>query len=287
MSSKYITLKMIFGDVAIEISKNSVYRLLAGGLTGVEAAEYLVSLDENALLDGAYITSEKLSPRNIGINFCVTDRKNSEIYRHYLISAINPKKAGTLIIERSGISRKIDFRVNGAPTFTQNNIFTDRLHVSLNLICPDPWFCDVQQTDLDMAEVTPLLTFPFNSVKGVGISSGVLWRSKEMEISNTGDGPTGVIVEITANGSIENPYVECNGKYIKAIYTMKTNDVMEFSTVERKKGIRVNGKSMVNYDRKSVFFELPVGTSVLQIGAKSGSGNASAKIKYSLRYLGV
>lgn len=287
MSNKYITLKMIFGDTVVEISKNSVYRLLAGGLTGTEAAEYLVSLDENALIDGSYVTSEKFSPRNIGINFCVTDRANSETYRKFLISCINPQKPGVLIVDRNGVSRKINFMVNGAPIFTQNNIVTDRLHVNLNLICPDPWFYDSEENESDMVETVPLLTFPFNSLQGVGITSGTRWHSESMEVNNTGDGPIGIVVEITANGAIKNPYIMCNGEYVKAIYSMATNDVMEFSTIQRQKDIRINGESLVNYDRKSVFFELPVGTSTIQVGAVSGAGNATTKIRYALKYLGV
>lgn len=287
MSSKYITLKMAFGETVIEISKNSVYRLLAGGLTGIEAAEYLVSLDENAIIDGAYVTSKKFAPRNIGISFCVTDRKNSETYRSFLISAMNPQRPGVLTVERNGVSRKINFEVNGAPNFTQDNIMTDRLRVSINLICPDPWFYDSQEHDEDMKMVVPLLTFPFNSLQGIGITSGTVWASDSMEIDNTGDGPIGVVVEITANGPVSNPYIMCNGQYVRAICNMETNDVLEISTVERQKDIQINGESLVNYDRKSVFFELPEGTSTLQFGAASGANNATSKVKYTLKYLGA
>lgn len=287
MSSKYITLKLHFGETVIEISKNSVYRLLAGGLTGTEAAEYLVSLDENALIDGSYVVSEKFSPRNIGISFCVTDRKNSETYRSYLISAINPQKTGSLVVERNGVSRKINFIVNGAPIFTQNNIVSDRLKANINLICPDPWFYDSEENESDMVETVPLLTFPFNSLQGIGVTSGTVWHAESVVINNTGDGPIGIVAEIIANGAIQNPYIMCGGKYVKAICNMVANDVIEFSTIQRKKDIRINGESLVNYDRKSVFFELPIGTSTLQFGATSGAENATVKIRYSLKYLGV
>ena len=68
MSNKYITIKMIFGSTVVEISKSSVYRLLAGGLTGTESADYLVSLDEDAMVDGGYVT-QKLIPMFLGESF--------------------------------------------------------------------------------------------------------------------------------------------------------------------------------------------------------------------------
>lgn len=287
MSNKSITLTLLFGNETITIAKNSVYRLLAGGLHGVSAADYLVSLDESALIDGGYVSAEKFLPRNINIAFSVTDLKNSETYREYLVSTINPLKAGTLIIGRSGVTRKINFKVQGAPTFEQNNIFVDRLHVYLNLVCPDPWFHDVSESEADFVETVPLLTFPFNSIQGAGITAGTIHRSTSTTVNNTGDAPTGVTVTIVANDTVTNPYVQLGTQKITANCVMDTNDKIQFSTVSGAKDIRLNGAQVLNYSRQSVFFDLPLGKSTIEVGAKSGAKSMSATVRYALKYLGV
>ncbi len=53
-----ITLVLNVGGRLITIAKDSPYRLAEGGLSGVEAADYSLSMEDNALTDGGYITRE-------------------------------------------------------------------------------------------------------------------------------------------------------------------------------------------------------------------------------------
>lgn len=287
MDDRYIILTLRFGDKEIRIAKDSVFRLLAGGLKGVEAADYELSTEKSAGMDGEYVQTEKFGPRSIGIEFSVADRARTEDYRDLLMRYINPRREGTLIVERNGVRRKIGVKMDGRMEFDQANIITDRLHVSLNLFCPDPWFYDAEETERGFIAHAPLLTFPFNSVVGVGITSGATWTTDALTINNDGDAPMGVMVDIVADGPITNPGVKLDDKAIKAICSMQGGDKLHISTVERQKTIELNDGVLLNYDRQSVFFQVPPGNHTLIITADSGVDKATSKVTYAMRYLGV
>lgn len=283
-----IILNLVIGQRAVRIAKDSPYRLLAGGLSGIESAGYRITLGENALTDGGYITREAFEPREISISFCVDDKENTEAHRQMLLRYLNPKQKVTLHITRSGVTRKIEGQIDGEIIFEQPNIMQDRLKVSLNLLCPDPWFYDEQPFALEFKKVAPLLTFPFNSLEGVGIMSGLVWRTGEMDITNPGDDAMGIQAEIMARGEIVNPRLSLDdGQYVRLLTVMKAGDRAEISTIPKQKDIKINGKSSFLYDRKSAFFSIPPGKHTLTILADSGAENAATEVLCYVKYLGV
>ena len=210
---------------------------------------------------------------------------DTEEVRHWLQSFFTPKNKGSLSVNYCGTVRKIEYYCS---RFKDNriNIFSP-LAFSLTLTCPDPWFYGVDEHTTAMVETVPLLTFPFNSLQGVGITSGAGFRSTEVEINNIGDDEIGLVVEITANGAIVDPYIESGTRRVQAKCSLEANDVIVFSTVPLKKDIIINGEGNTPYYRGSEFFSIPPGKSTLRVGAASGASNATTEIYYSFKYMGV
>lgn len=288
MARPYIKLIINIGGEQIIIARDSVYRLLEGGVTGIESANFEAVTSEYAAMDGGYFDAVRVPPRNISVLFSVSDRKQVEDLRKKLIAFFSPKKSGTLIVERANRSRKIRFYLGEQPEFIQDNIIDDRLHVRLNMICPDPYFEDVTPTTVNFMKPLPLLTFPFNSLAGVGITSGVLEITDTTTLVNNGDMPVGIICDITANGgTVTNPKITMNGQYVRVIKTMAIGDTIQIDTNKGQKNIYFNGESQFIFDRKSIFFQLPVGENTIVISADAGIKDAKASFTYSFKYLGV
>lgn len=288
MAKPYIKLIVNIGGEQLMIAKESVYRLLAGGVTGIESADLEAVMSEYAAMDGGYLDTVRVPPRHISVLFAVDERKQTEELRKKLIAFFSPRKQGTLIVERANRSRKIRFYLNEQPEFIQNNIIDDRLHVRVNMVCPDPYFEDVTPTTVQFMKPLPLLTFPFNSVVDVGITSGVLEITDTATLVNDGDVPVGIVCDILANGgTVTNPKISMNGQYVRVIKTMEIGDTVQIDTNKGQKNIYFNGESQFIFDRKSVFFQLPVGENTIVISADAGVKDAKASFTYSFKYLGV
>ena len=284
----YITLEITIGGETIIISKTSVYRLLQGGISGIEAAEFEAMLTDYAAMDGGFYEGVKVKPRPISIRFAVDDKHRTEILRKKLISFFSPRAPGVLVVDRGDRRRRIEFVLANTPDFRQDNIIEDRLHVTVDMICPDPYFEDEQATTYRFRQATGLLTFPFNSVGGVGITSGSLVTSDKMTLINTGDVPVGIICDIIASGgSVTNPKISMNGEYVRAITVLGLNSTLRVDTNKGRKNIYINGEKRFIFDRKSVFFQLPVGESEIVISADAGITDAEASFTYAFKYLGA
>lgn len=284
----YIKITISIGNRLVTIAKDSVYRLPQGGITGIESADLEAILTEYAAMDGGYLEAVKVPPRPIGLSFVINDRSRTEELRNDLISFFSPKKPGTLTIERGGRKRKIGFCLSERPQFVQDNIISDKLRVNLSLICPDPYFQDVNPSVVNFMHPLPLLTFPFNSVAGVGITAGILVVTDTATLVNDGDVPVGIVCDITASGgTVTNPKITMNGQYVRVIKTLEIGDTLSIDTNQGRKDIYFNGKSQFIFDRKSVFFQLPVGENTIVVSADAGIKDAKASFTYSFKYLGV
>ena len=92
---------------------------------------------------------------------------------------------------------------------------------------------------------------------------------------------------IAEGGSVTNPQVICNQKFVKVIDVMNVNDEIVIHTNQGTKTITKNGKSSFKFDRRSIFFSIPVGTSNVTIIADLNQDNMRSRLIYSLKYLGV
>lgn len=288
MEIKNITLELTLNGQMIRIAKNSVYRLLEGGIQGIEAPEYAIEDEKLAYADGAYIVGTQVMPRHITISFGIADRTNSEAFRRKLIRQLVPKTPGSLVVERSGVRRKIDFMLENAPEFQQDNIIDDDLHVTLNLYCADPYFRDEQDTTIDFKKIAPLFTFPFNSIAGVGVTAGIYTIYNQATIVNSGDVPIGVIVDITAKGgTVTNPQISLDTEYVRALQILQPEDQLRINTNDGQQSILLNQQPKFIFDRRSIFFQLPVGTNHIEISADAHVDHIQSSFTYALKYLGV
>lgn len=283
MEYKQITMTFTSNGKQFTIGSDTLYGITH--VEGLEASDITISMTPIAQYDGSAVNKVRVEPRSIIIEAEYPASSGTENIRHWLQSFFTPKNKGSLSVNYCGTVRKIEYYCS---RFKDNriNIFSP-LAFSLTLICPDPWFYDADEHTTNMVETVPLLTFPFNSLQGVGITSGTRWRSTEVEIDNTGDDAIGFVTEITANGTIKDPYIESGAQRVQAKCTLAANDSIVFSTVPLKKDIILNGEENTSYYRSSEFFSLPPGKSTLRVGAASGASNATTEIRYSFKYMGV
>ncbi len=283
----YITFRFVISEQELIISKSSVYRLL--DYDGIESADVDLTIIDNAILDGGYVQSERIGTRPIMVLFKIDDIEQTETLRSWLIKFFKPKTSGTLYVSRGGVTRRIEFKLATKPDYNQANIMTDKLIVTVNIICPQPYFLDEFDSNPRYLTFVPTLNFPLTFLPQAKMTTGIQITSDVISLDNTGDAPIGIICEITADrGTITNPKITIDGvEYVRVIKELEIGDTLSINTNAGKKDIQFNGVSEFIYDITSIFFSVPVGEHEIQISADVGVTNAASSFTYALKYLGV
>ena len=306
---------MTINTLHIELSCNGkVLRMGPGediditAVSGLESSDLEISTSDNALVDGASVDGKKIKPRPIHIEASFRSNKNNAENRQKVIKFFNPKYTGKALITNLGVSRNIEYELEGW-TFQKQANLDQKLKIMADLLCPDPYMLNVDNFGKNMANISPLFAFPW-MVLGSRMTSGKLdyppearglllggmtmgYRTlhKEVVLSNDGDVPTGVQIQFVATrGPVTNPKITNTGtgQYMRVKVAMEKGDVLLIDTNDRHQTITLNG---VNYyqhiDLKSDPFELAVGDNYLEYDADENYTNLDVNLFYRPKYLGV
>lgn len=305
MTKNTITIELTCNGNTLRMGPNEDIDITA--VTGLESSEIEISTSDNALVDGASVDGKKIKPRPIHIEASFKNGKNIPENRAGVIRFFNPKYTGKALITNMGVSRHIDYELEGW-TFGVIRNMDNRLKIIVDLICPDPYMLNVDNFGKNMAAISPLFAFPWRvlaqratdkldyppKARGLmlgGMTTGYRTLRKEAVLANDGDVPTGIQIQfIAARGGVTNPKITNTGtgQYMRVNVEMEKGDTLLIDTNERHQVITLNG---VNYyqhiDRKSEPFQLEVGANYLAYDADENYTNLDVNLFYTPKYLGV
>ena len=277
-------------------------------VTGLESSELDISTSDNALVDGASVDGKKIKPRPIHVEASFKSNKNNPENRANVIKFFNPKYTGKALITNMGVSRNIEYELEGW-TFASVRNMDNKLKILVDLLCPDPYMLNVDNYGKNMANISALFAFPWrmlstrmtsgkldypDKARGMllgGMTMGYRTLYKEVVLANDGDVPTGVQIQFVATrGPVTNPKITNTGtgQYMRVNVAMQQGDILLIDTNDRHQVITLNG---VNYyqhiDRKSEPFKLAVGDNYLEYDADENYTNLDVNLFYTPKYLGV
>ena len=277
-------------------------------VTGLESSELDISTSDNALVDGASVDGKKIKPRPIHIEASFKSNKNNPENRANVIKFFNPKYTGKALITNMGVSRNIEYELEGW-TFASVRNMDNKLKILVDLLCPDPYMLNVDNYGKNMANISALFAFPWrmlstrmtsgkldypDKARGMllgGMTMGYRTLYKEVVLANDGDVPTGVQIQFVATrGPVTNPKITNTGtgQYMRVNVAMQQGDILLIDTNDRHQVITLTG---VNYyqhiDRKSEPFKLAVGDNYLEYDADENYTNLDVNLFYTPKYLGV
>ena len=276
-------------------------------VTGLESSELELSTSDNALVDGASVDGKKIKPRPIHIEASFKSNKNNPENRARVIQFFNPKYTGRALIINMGVSRNIEYELEGWTFGTAQNM-DNKLRILVDLICPDPYMLNVDNFGKNMANISPLFAFPWRvlatratgkldyppKARGLmlgGMTMGYRTLHKEVVLSNDGDVPTGVQIQfIATRGSVTNPKITNTGtgQFMRVKVVMQQGDILLSDTNDRHQVITLNGVNCYQrIDRQSEPFQLAVGDNYLEYDADVNYTNLDVNLFYTPKYLGV
>jgi hypothetical protein len=273
----------------LEINSDSEYKLME--VEGLESSDYDVNITNNSQFDGGIVESKRISSRSIVFSAEYAGKGDLSFERGKLISFFNPKKTGTLIVDCGNSGRKIDYEVESFK-IKQANIY-DPLSFSVTLICPDPYFEDIDESQKVIAVWSGGLSFEFSlplSFKTRNPNKDAV-VAEEVIVGGHVETP----LEIEFQGPAKNPTVT-NGttrEFIRVNQELKENEVLYINTAYGNKNVKIFGRgdpiNAFNYiDLESTFFNLVPGKNIIEYSNTNETlTEQKVSIKYKNKYLGV
>lgn len=276
---------------SIIFDETSISPFLLIDADGLYNAEYNVTTVTNGNVDGSTFVGRQLKERNIVLTVLDIDTfaRNRELLDKVFSCG------GTLIYDDGIHKRKIDYiveKISGT-----DGMFKKRTH-QISLICPNPYFTDIEDNNIAMSYIDSLFEFPHEFVDEE-ISKIV--KTQNVEILNKNGAETGMTILLEANGKVVNPSLslEETGETLmlgingSMDFILEANQKVEITTQVRNcfvKLIKGDGsKENINQylTSDSSFLRLQTGVNHLSYAAKSGADNLNVTISYKNNYLEV
>ena len=270
---------------SLQLTQNSNYDVLS--VTGLTPASATINMDTVAMSDGTAFNSSRVNNRNIVITLGY--RGSVEANRIALYQFFRPKQYVKLYYSNDNR----DVWIEGYVETFEGNLFELGQKAQISIICPNPYFKDVNDITTDFMAVTNLLEFPVEFPEA-GIEFSSIQQYYEEDIVNQGDVEAGVIIKIITNGVVENPtfYNLTTSEQFGIEIETQTGDVIVINTNSGEKGITLtrNGvtQNIINkVVRGSNWFTLLPGDNLFSYVAESGVSNMSVIFYTTTLYEGV
>lgn len=265
-------------------------KLQLDNVTGLNPPTSSISFTEN-IGDGDEFQHSRTGRRNIVINLHI--KGNVEENRLDIYKYVQNGRYIKLYI----ITRTKNVWIDGYVESTEIDNFSNDTVCQISVLCPDPWFKDIEETINSINTVQPKFHFPFHIVEPVPFS--IYETIQILNLINEGNVESGMTIEITARGNVVNPIVY-NRETTEFIglgssskpYTMQSGDKIVITTHTNNKKVKLIRNAVetniFNYlTPNSKFLKVASGDNVFTYSADDGDEYIDIVFKHYSNYEGI
>lgn len=283
--------------LVLENSKGEQLRLtqneenyVVGSIDGLGSPSASISFSEN-IGDGDEFVHERTGRRNLVIPIEI--RGNVEANR---INLYRYAKNGKYIKVYFG-NRTRNVWIEGRVESLIPDMFSNQEMVQISILCPYPWWQDVEEMINSINTVKSELYFPFYTVDPIPFS--IYETIQILNLINNGDVASGMTIEIYARGTITNPiiYNRETTEYIglgsaERPFEMEAGDRIVITTHTNNKKVKLirnaEETNIFNYLKQgSKFLQVEAGDNVFTYSADKGNEYIDIQFKHYSNYEGV
>lgn len=238
---------------------------------------------------GSKYVSSSISERNIVITGSVK-RDNITEKRQNLYKIFPKKDKGTLFYYEEDKVYKIEYYVESIE-FAKSKV-VDKFVISL--ICPSPYFTDLEESQVQMSNWIPSFEFPLEIPEETGIEFGYKNVNSLVTIENDTNIEIGMKIVFTASDDVENPKLVniTTQEELEIEKSMTAGDVITVTTFINNKNIILtsNGEdiNINNYLKFGTkFLQIHTGSNTFKATAKTGENALVTEIYYLINYEAV
>ena len=273
----------------LQLTQNEV-KFSLESVSGLNPPAASISLTEN-VGDGDLFVHERTGSRNVVINMTINgtvERNRNEIYE-----CVSNGKYIKLYITTDYKNVWIEGRIESI----EIDNFQMMTTCQISIICPDPWWKDVEETINSISTVHPKFRFPFAIVEPIPFS--VYETIQILNLINKGNVSSGMTIEIIARGTLVNPiiYNRETREFIglgstDAPYTLEAGDKVVITTHTNNKTVKLirdaEETNIFNYlTPNSKFLQVEAGDNVFTYSADVGDANIDIFFKHYSQYEGI
>ncbi|MDE5830206.1 MAG: phage tail family protein [Clostridia bacterium] len=243
-------------------------------IDGIYKVSGNVSMVSSAFGIGETYYGTSIEKRNIIITGIIKD--NFQERRRTLYDMFPLKSKGTLYYYENNIGKKIEYVVEDID-IAEKGIPRD---FTISLICPYPYFTDIEKSQVSMSYWTPLFEFPMVSEE-IESDEGIEFETKNVTtmgvINNDTNIEFGIDIIFEANGNVINPFlvnVETQER-MEIDIEMNSGDKILVTTQRNKKDIFYIADSTselqnINYLKTNIskFLQMHSGVNTLRARSK-------------------
>lgn len=256
-------------------------------VSGLTPASATINTSMIASVDGSFFNSSSTGQRNIVLT--ITPNGNAEKSRLELYQYFKPKYPITLYFKTAYREVYIDGYVE---TF-EGSPYSQKQSFQISVICPQPFFTDVNMTVTEQSKVVDGFTFPV-SIPDSGVVLSSIINIEGGVVMNMGEESTGAIIELLATGAVVEPtiYNRTTGEKFTVQVEMAAGDLIRIDTNRGEKSVvmlthgeTVNILNRITQD--SSWFTLPAGENIFTYACAYGDTNLSVTYYVNTLYEGV
>ena len=259
-------------------------------ITGLNPPNANINTSNYANSDGSSFNSSKIENRQIVITITL----NGDIERNRLLLYKYFKNKEWCKIYYKTESRNV-FIEGYLQTF-ETPQFTQKQVAQIAILCPDPYFKDLDEIVTSISKVIKRFTFPFAINIDEPIPFSDLDIEKVTNVVNDSESDTGLIINVTFLGTVNKLEIRNtdSGKNLIIEYQFKENDKLVINCNKGKKSVILT-REAVEYNLvpqikgKPTFFQLGIGDNHYSFLADDGENDmlVDIRFKYYKVYLGV
>ena len=246
-----------------ELTRNSTNYSVVG-VQGLTRPVTAVNTSAGGTVDGSFYNSSRVEQRNIVIDLVING--DIETNRQCLYQIFPTKTKCTIYFENANRNVQIDGYVE---TLT-GDLFAMREQIQISIICPRPYFEDLETIYTELSQIERKFEFPFAIEESDPIPFSEIVDYPLCTINNSGDVECGFVmtVEIVSQASapVTNLRIvnSTQQTYFGLNYTFLKGDKITINTISGQMGVTLtrNGQTtnLLNYvTAGSTWFRLSVG----------------------------
>lgn len=288
-------------SLKLELTRPELSGLIVQSIEGLGPAKATINTGETATMDGSLFNSARASNRNIVITLALMFAPTVEDSRQKIYKYFPVKKR-----------IRLDFETDRRSVYTygyvESNepaIFSSQETVQISVICPDPFFYDINPTMVGFYSIEPLFEFPFSneSLSDSMLELSRLRLDSRINLSYSGDSDTGLKIVIHFSGSVKNVrlYNLTSGHSI----SINTDKVSDISGEALKNGDEIHISTISgdlyakllhdgqfsniigSLEKNSDFFKVSNGDNIIAFTVDEGENNLTINFIYRNAYGGV
>lgn len=280
-------------DIEVEFNYNEDADFFLVSLEGVYSVSNNVVTSENTMTDGSTYQGSTTKQRNIVITAFIDGDYQKR--RDLLYKCFKPKSTGSFTYIEGDEKRTIDYKVEEIDIAETGVI----RNVVISLICPDPFFKDLNDIIVTMAGWKRSFSWPHEfKAEKEPFGERIAEIIKTVENDSAADN-IGIEILMQASGAVTNPalyHVE-QDEHIKVgtadhALQLAAGEAVKITTGTNNKNVYLisNGQeTKINeyLDEDSEFIQLTSGSNTFKYDADAGINYLNVTISYRFRYLGV